>query len=67
MSGSIDFVNGLPNGLDTILGRSGDTLSVGQQQRPVLLGAFRYADTDFDEPTASLDLVSRTGAHQQFT
>ena len=30
---ALDFVEALPDGLDTILGRAGDTLSVGQKQR----------------------------------
>ena len=32
-AGCTEFIEQLPDGIDTVLGRSGDTLSVGQQQR----------------------------------
>ena len=32
-AGCMDFITDLPDGIDTQLGRSGDSLSVGQQQR----------------------------------
>ena len=32
-AGALEFVRALPDGIDTVLGRSGDTLSVGQKQR----------------------------------
>ena len=53
----MEFVQDLPNGIDTVLGRSGDTLSVGQQQRlSIARGLVRDARIIvLDEPTAALD------------
>lgn len=56
-AGCMDFINDLPGGIDTKLGRSGDSLSVGQQQRlSIARGLVRDAKIlILDEPTAALD------------
>ena len=56
-AGALAFVDDLPDGLDTVLGRSGDTLSVGQKQRLCIARGI-VRDTPIlllDEPTAALD------------
>lgn len=57
LAGCTDFVQQLPEGLDTRLGRGGDTLSLGQQQRlSIARGLTRNSRIlILDEPTAALD------------
>ncbi len=56
-AGCMEFIDDLDDGIDTVLGRSGDTLSVGQQQRlSIARGLVRNSSVlILDEPTAALD------------
>lgn len=57
IAGAQAFIDQLPDGLDTIMGKSGDTLSVGQKQRlSIARGLLRNTPVVvLDEPTAALD------------
>jgi ABC-type multidrug transport system fused ATPase/permease subunit len=57
LSAGADFVEDLPDGINTVLGESGEGLSVGQRQRIALARVF-VRDVPLvvvDEPTARLD------------
>lgn len=55
-----DWINSLPNGLDTKIGESGIGISGGEKQRIAITRAFlKQPEYLFlDEPTASLDVVT---------
>ena len=57
LSNSLDFINSLPQGLDTKIGDRGSNLSVGQKQRLAIARALLTNASIFllDEPTSSLD------------
>ena len=57
VAGALEFIDRMPDGLDTVIGKSGDTLSVGQKQRlSIARGLVRNTPVVvLDEPTAALD------------
>jgi ABC-type multidrug transport system fused ATPase/permease subunit len=61
-----DFVEQLPNGLDTIIGERGVKISGGQRQRLALARAF-VKDSKIvilDEPTSAVDSESENQIHE---
>ncbi|MCL2665267.1 MAG: ATP-binding cassette domain-containing protein, partial [Defluviitaleaceae bacterium] len=56
----LDFIEGCPQGFDTLMGESGGTVSSGQAQRIAIARAIykRSPVIVFDEPTANLDAAS---------
>jgi ATP-binding cassette, subfamily C, bacterial len=61
-AGLYDFIQGLPQGFDTITGERGSGLSGGQRQRLAVARALLY-DADmfiFDEATSNVDIESET-------
>jgi ABC-type multidrug transport system fused ATPase/permease subunit len=62
MAGAAEFIESLPDGYATMLGRRGTRLSVGQKQRIAIARALLASPSVLilDEPTAPLDPVSET-------
>lgn len=62
-AGALDWVDGLPDGLDTRVGEQGRLVSGGQRQRLAVARAFLSAArfVVLDEPTAHLDDLTAAG------
>lgn len=70
-AGAGDFINNLPDGYNTILGRwfaSGEELSLGEWQKIVLARAFLRQSPliILDEPTSSMDVHSEYHLYKKF-
>ena len=67
-AGILAFIQGLPDGFNTILGESAQNVSGGQKQRIALARAF-YRDAPiilFDEATSALDPATESAILQSF-
>lgn len=66
MAAGYDFVKGLPNGLDTVIGERGHGLSEGQAQRIAIARAFvrKAPFLILDEATSALDEATEQGVIQ---
>lgn len=67
-AGLTDFVNELPNGLDTIIGSQGINLSGGQKQRIAIARIYlkKPKIIIFDEATSALDSDTEASIHEAF-
>ncbi|MGO1480630.1 MAG: ABC transporter ATP-binding protein [Brachybacterium sp.] len=65
-AGAHDFIVGLPQGYDTVLGNRGDTLSGGQRQRIAIARAMirRAPVVVLDEATTGLDPASKAQVNE---
>lgn len=63
-----DFIESLPNGLDTIIGERGVTLSGGQKQRIAIARMLlnRYPVMILDDATSSLDILTENNFQKAF-
>lgn len=66
LSGFSDYINGQPQGLDTLVAAGGSSLSGGQRQRLVLTREFlRNSDILLlDEPTSALDVKTAVAVQE---
>ncbi|MGC8722236.1 MAG: ABC transporter ATP-binding protein, partial [Caldisericaceae bacterium] len=65
---SIDFIQKLPHGLNTVIGEGGINLSAGEAQRVAIARALMLSPKIyiFDEPTSSVDLGTEDKINEVF-